>query len=141
MPRSRQGGYRAPANPAPVSGPGALAQRTDGGAGQPIRAATGQAYGDRKAIVNQQQAAPLSSGPATPAAAAAAGAPAAPVANFDVFRPTEAPNEPTTAGAALGPGRAAGSMSGVLDELRALYAQFPNRDLLDAISELASRLS
>jgi len=29
MPR---GGYRQPNNPAPVSGPGALSQRTDGGA-------------------------------------------------------------------------------------------------------------
>lgn len=54
------GGPRTPANPAMVSGPGALSQRTDGGPGndrQPIRVAPGGAYGDRQAAVAQQQAA------------------------------------------------------------------------------------
>ncbi len=31
----QQGGYRKPNNPAPVSGPGSLSQRTDGGPTQP----------------------------------------------------------------------------------------------------------
>lgn len=51
-----------PANPAPVSGPGALSQRTDGGPGsesQPIRVASGQPYGQRQALEGAQQAAPL----------------------------------------------------------------------------------
>ena len=59
--RSR-GGYRQPNKPAAVSGPGALSARTDGGAGsstQPIRRIPGQQYGEGKALVEQQQAAPL----------------------------------------------------------------------------------
>ena len=54
--RSR-GGYRQPSNPAPVSGPGALSARTDGGAGsskQPIRRIPGQAYGEGKAFFKKQ---------------------------------------------------------------------------------------
>ena len=50
--RSR-GGYRQPSNPAPVSGPGALSARTDGGAGnskQPIRRIPGQAYGEQREL-------------------------------------------------------------------------------------------
>lgn len=55
---SPSGGNHPPANPAMVSGPGQLSQRTDGGPGnekQPIRVAPGGAYGDRKAAVEQQQ--------------------------------------------------------------------------------------
>ena len=40
-----RGGYRAPSNPAPVSGPGALSQRTDGGATQPATYISGLPYG------------------------------------------------------------------------------------------------
>ena len=90
--RSR-GGYRQPSNPAPVSGPGALSARTDGGAGsskQPIRRIPGQAYGEGKALVEQQQAAPL---PAQQQ-----------VSIPNVFAPTERPTEPITEGAMLGAG-------------------------------------
>lgn len=54
-----RGGYRKPANPAPVSGPGSLSRRTDGGpvqAAQEIR--TGQ-YGESKAVNEMQAAAPM----------------------------------------------------------------------------------
>jgi len=61
------GGYRQPSNPAPVSGPGALAQRTDGGAieglTQPIRAYTGGTYGSNKETRDQQQGADLYADP------------------------------------------------------------------------------
>lgn len=57
-----RGGKRTPAKPAAVSGPGALSRRTDGGAGQPIRLATGQPYGQRADLETQQQAAPLAAG-------------------------------------------------------------------------------
>ena len=59
--RQGRGGPRQPANPAPVSNPQS-GRRTDGGAGsksQPLRVASGGAYGQRQAATNQQQAAPL----------------------------------------------------------------------------------
>ena len=79
------------------------------------------------------------------------GAPAAPAqaapqsiqpgAQGPLDRPTDRPNEPLTAGAPFGAGRMgeqtayAGPVGGdsVLDELRALYAKFPNNDLADMI--------
>lgn len=67
MPR---GGYRQPANPAPVSGPGSLSQRTDGGAidgmSQPQQQYTGFEYGQNKTINDQQSAASLFATPAMP---------------------------------------------------------------------------
>lgn len=53
------GGYRRPSSPAPVSGPGALSQRTDGGPGQPVRTPTGGQYGEAQALTQMQQGAPL----------------------------------------------------------------------------------
>lgn len=57
-----------PSQGAPVSGPGALSQRTDlspggGGSGQPVRVATGQPQGSRQAAEQQQQAAPMQAAP------------------------------------------------------------------------------
>ena len=127
MPRGR-GGYRKPTDPAPVSGPGGLSKRTDGGPGdkQPLRAIPGGSFGDRQATLDQQRAAPLARASSTPPAAAPApaspqGAPgAAPVdpmalvrqaaenftppnvAPFD--RPTDFPAEPVTEGLSTGPG-------------------------------------
>lgn len=91
------GGYRQPMNPAPVSGPGALSQRTDGGAvdgmQQPMQQYTGFEYGENKSLNDQQAGAPM------------AGMPDA----FDVIpldAPTMFPDEPISAGAdyGLGPG-------------------------------------
>lgn len=91
MPRKRK----------PVSGPGALSQRTD--LSQPIRAPSGGPYGQRKMLEDAQRAAPLpagSGGPPSPAAL-----PAGPgAAATDIFGPTKRPGEPVTAGAPLGPG-------------------------------------
>ncbi len=41
---AEQGGYRAPSSPAPVSGPGALSQRTDGGPTQGAKYVSGLPY-------------------------------------------------------------------------------------------------
>ena len=104
---AQQGGYRQPANPAPTSGPGALSQRTDGGAvegmsaPQPKQDWTGLPYGDNKSVNDQQSAAPMAGEPV---------APAAPVVPLNA--PTQRPNEPVTAGIAQGPG--AGPESRVL---------------------------
>lgn len=86
------GGSRTPANPAPVSGPGALSRRTDGGAtSQPVMVAPGGEYGSRQEMESIQSGANMAQAPATPR----------PPALTD---PTAYPDEPITAGAALGPG-------------------------------------
>lgn len=105
MPR---GGYRKPANPAPVSGPGRLSRRTDGGAGskqamQEIPA-NGQ-YGYRSETAAATQGAPLAGG-AQPSvsvdATKRAQNMAAPVTPIDA--PTQYPGRPVTHGYSVGPG-------------------------------------
>lgn len=96
------GGYRQPSSPAPVSGPGALSKRTDGGPGQPVRAPSGGAYGERQSLEQLQQSAPLS---ASPGGDVGAPAPADVTEGLIGFgEPTQMPGEPVTAGAALGDG-------------------------------------
>lgn len=53
-----RGGYQEPSNPAPVSGPGSLSRRTDGG--QKIRDIPNAAYGENKDFRQIQQSAPVS---------------------------------------------------------------------------------
>ena len=127
--RGQQGGPRQPANPAPVSGPGALSQRTDGGPGnqkQPVRVASGGAYGERAAAIAQQQAAPMAAGSPTSTGGtggtpAAGGSPASGAEG--VFGPTARPSEPITAGA-MGAG---GQPQLTPDELfRILYQKRPS---------------
>lgn len=97
---AQHGGYRQPSKPAPVSGPGAMSKRTDGG--QPARYVPGQAYGDGQALLNVQQSAPMAQAPSGP--------PAADVANLltqttnPIPAPTAYPNEPFTTGAPVGAG-------------------------------------
>jgi len=93
MTTNQHGGYRKPARPAAVSAPQSGA-RTDGGPAdkQPIRTPTGGAYGEAKALTEQQQGAPLAAGgPATPQGGAAPVTPEMPTP--DLFRPTERPME------------------------------------------------
>ena len=112
------GGYRQPMNPAPVSPPGALSQRTDGGAvdgmTQPAQRYSGFAYGENKALEDQQSGAPMMGMPSfadiTPLGA-----------------PTARPNEPLTSGINRGEGPGAEAMRMV-----------PNRapSLVDTIKHL-----
>ncbi len=86
------GGYQRPANPAPVSGPGALARRTDGVQGEQTVAELPDAqYGEAAAFRESQQQAPL-----------AASQPATPTVPFGA--PTQKPGEPVTSGIDLGAG-------------------------------------
>lgn len=99
-----QGGYRQPSNPAPVSGPGALSRRTDGGPGdkQPVRVPTGGSYGDATQLMNLQQQAPLGASPGGEGmdlAALLGGGSSTPFGAG-----TEQPDTPVTDGAAVGPG-------------------------------------
>lgn len=101
-----RGGYRKPNNPAPVSGPGALSRRTDGGPGskqaqQEIR--TGK-YGESKALAEQQSGAPMAGNPAPSPRVSAPAQPVQQPAVTPLFAPTERPNEPVTAGMPFGPG-------------------------------------
>lgn len=101
----QRGGYRRPANPAPVSGPGALSRRTDGGPTQGARYMRGGSYGEGQEMMGLQQAAPMAAeGPAprpvTPTAFPDGRAPKV----TPLFADTEFPDEPLTAGNPLGPG-------------------------------------
>lgn len=87
------GGARTPANPAPVSGPGALSARTDSPAvgGQPQMVASGGAYGDRTEMESIQSGAEMAQAPGTPRPPG-------------ILDPTARPDEPITAGVPVGPG-------------------------------------
>jgi len=102
----QQGGYRQPSNPAPVSGPGALSRRTDGGPVDGVQPQApkympGLGYGKGGENMANKQAATLAGAPAVP--------PAVPLSV-----PTQRPNEPVTAGIDRGPGPGSEAM------------QFPN---------------
>lgn len=96
------GGSRTPSNPAPVSAPGALSRRTDGGPQQVNAQMTGMAYGDNADFMDIQSGAPMAATPGVRPSRGGA-APAGPGAT-SLFSPTQRPNEPVTAGAPFGPG-------------------------------------
>lgn len=86
------GGPRTPNSPAAASPPGALSQRTDGGATQAPQVAPGNGYGERKAMLDLQGSAPMQGG----------GLSRDMLPPLDA--PTDRPGEPVTAGADAGPG-------------------------------------
>lgn len=90
------GGPRTPANPAPVSGPGALSRRTDG---QPKMDLPNAHYGEAKSFNEIQSGAPMAS-----AAPAPQGGAAGPSLPMPLHAPSARPDEPVTAGAPVGPG-------------------------------------
>lgn len=104
------GGMRTPAKPAPVSGPGKYARRTDGGPAQVLSAAPDQDYGQMKAQLDAQRVAPMAgTAPMPPAAPTGTpdqgAAPSAPAYQGGAFNaPSSRPNEPVTAGVDIGPG-------------------------------------
>lgn len=87
-----RGGYRKPANPAPVSGPGAMSRRTDGA--QPVMNIPSSRYGEGEELRQLQSGATMKQQETAPAAAKVTG----------LFEPTQRPKEPTTAGMPFGPG-------------------------------------
>jgi hypothetical protein len=87
------GGYRAPSNPAPVSGPGALSQRTDGGPTQGAKYISGLQYGQGQETYSNQLAAPMAGNPMEPVDMPT-----------ELMAPTNRPNEPITAGLDIGEG-------------------------------------
>ena len=107
---AKQGGYRRPSNPAPVSGPGKLSRRTDGGpssksAVQGVREMSGGGkYGERKALAEAQSGAPMQGNPVQAQSPVMAAAPSGPPVT-GLFEPSQRPGEPVTAGLPVGPGR------------------------------------
>lgn len=93
QPTSNRGGYRKPENPAPVSGPGALSERTDGGPTQAPMYYPDTTYG-QGGYVNQQTGAAM---------AGASDMPSAPTV-IGINEPTNFPNEPISHGSNWGAG-------------------------------------
>ncbi|RKZ89390.1 MAG: hypothetical protein DRQ39_00825 [Gammaproteobacteria bacterium] len=118
------GGYRKPARPAAVSAPRSGA-RTDGGAAdkQPIRTPTGGAYGEAKALTEQQQGAPMAAGgPGSQGQGArGGGTQGAPPPSSGAFGPTQRPGEPITAGL---PSEEALQQISAQQVLRAIYQAY-----------------
>lgn len=125
------GGQRTPSSPAPVSGPGALSKRTDGGPGakQPVRVPTGGAYGDASTLRADQQGAPMGASPGGDQAV-----PAGLLAGLSIptgpglGAPTQQPGTPVTDGAAAGPGagpEALGLPAQQDQDMQALSAYLP----------------
>lgn len=114
--RANNGGYRRPSNPAAVSGPGALSQRTDGGPGAKAAAVKlpDAGYGEQKNFQDIQAGAPI-----TKAGAVTSGGgkptPAAMPPSLDA--PTAHPDMPVTHGAdaGSGPGMASLGLAGPND--------------------------
>lgn len=94
------GGYRQPSNPAPVSGPGAHSQRTDGG---PSKMALPDAkYGEAADFQQIQQGASLGNSPSS-AASGTQGVSGMPMPT-PLSDPSAMPGQPVTAGADAGAG-------------------------------------
>ena len=98
------GGDRVPANPAPVSGPGAMSQRTDG---QGAKYMAGGQYGEGQEMMDLQTSAPMSKAPEQPRMRRPRGGGQVVEEGMrptPLFAPTERPDEPITGGAPCGPG-------------------------------------
>lgn len=108
MAERQWGGKRTPRNPAPVSGPGQLSRRTDGGPQQTMADMTGMPYGENAEFNTLQSMAPMSAAGQTTGHATArqqrggGSVQASPM--VPLFSPTQRPDEPLTAGAPFGPG-------------------------------------
>ena len=123
MARSGRGGSRTPRNPAPVSGPGALSRRTDGPV-QPVRVAPGGKYGERKALTEQQQSAPLAAG------GGASPPPPSPAPLPSVFGPTGRPNESIRQGIPTQPAAQSLAQLDADALLRILVRRYPHPQLV-----------
>ncbi len=105
-----------------------------------VQAAKGQTYGNAGAQRESQRAVPMGQSPTEMQPQAPQRTPIAPGSAGNFNRATESPDEPLTAGANFGPGPNA-SQSGIynsqqdsiINELKQLYAEFPNDDLADLI--------
>jgi hypothetical protein len=109
---------------------------------QAAKAPTGLEYGQHKQLIDAQHAVALPQAGTAPAPTGPPSPPpgGAPVVLGAFDRPTEQPNVPVTAGLPVGPGPGPEALQtvgpaadNVGQQLRALYAQNPNNDLLRLI--------
>lgn len=98
-----RGGYRAPSNPAPVSGPGALSKRTDGGATQGAKYISGLPYGQGQQTYSNQVAAPMAGNTMGSSAMGDSGLVQMEMPT-ELMAPTRFPNQPIENGINIGPG-------------------------------------
>ena len=104
MNEETRGGTRVPNNPAPVSGPGALSARTDGGPTQPAKYMPGLGYGQGGQNYSNQVSAPLAGNPmSSPTGQGMSGEPEM-VQPTSLDAPTQFPDEAGTSGIDRGPG-------------------------------------
>lgn len=105
------GGYRQPAKPAAVSGPGNLSKRTDGGPGAkraPIQNLPDAGYGEQAQFRSIQQGAPIAQAQ-KPNPASPGGAPVS-VTPPPLDAPSTRGDEPITAGVDTGAGPGSDSL-------------------------------
>ena len=95
------GGRRTPRKPAPVSGPGKLSKRTDGGP-QARRDLPDAEYGEQGRFQDAQAGAPMAGNSQAPAPGQAP--PPQPVNVVPFGAPSQRPDEPVTAGVDVGAG-------------------------------------
>lgn len=93
---------------------------------QPVQVASGQAYGDAKALTEAQQAAPLPQSDPLAAALARLGEMPAPLPGVGMGGPSGFANEPVTAGLPIGPGPGP-----------EILGVGPRRDVADTLMRLA----
>lgn len=136
-----RGGYRKPSKPAPVSGPGALSRRTDGGPAQAVKEMGGGRYGERKQLTEMQAGAPMAGRPQTPQpkltrASVQAASNLPPVTPLTA--PTQRPDEPLTAGMPFGagPGSEALGMGNGRNKPSAVLQKIIMNDPTGEVSEL-----
>ena len=131
------GGPRTPRSPAPVSGPGKLARRTDGGAAQNIANLPNAKYGENGEFRQLQQSAPLNAATPTPDLGGGIGAAPNPVPQpIPVTAGSLRPDEPVTAGVDRGPGPGSEVMALPTPEAPAV-GQW--RTARDAVASVASQ--
>jgi hypothetical protein len=106
---AEQGGYRAPSNPAAVSGPGALSQRTDGGPTQPAKYMSGLPYGQGQENYSNQVAAPMAGNTMGASAMGNSGLVQMEMPT-ELMAATSRPNEAITSGIDIGDGPGSSSL-------------------------------
>lgn len=136
------GGSRTPKNPAPVSGPGRLSRRTDGGPQQTQAQMTGLGYGENQEFMDIQSSAPLAAAPSVSNARSGNVPTGRSAAATPLFSPTQRPDEPVTAGAPFGPGEGPAPVQqqreSLADTLQVL-AQYDDSGQLSRLAAVARR--
>lgn len=104
MAERQWGGKRTPSRPAPVSGPGQLSQRTDGGPQQVQADMSGMPYGENQELEKIQASASMSASPSARSPRAKQKQAQRGPSATPLMSPSGRPDEPVTAGAPFGPG-------------------------------------